>query len=166
MKTRCLILPALVWVFFLHTVVWAETWTNAAGKVLTARLEGVRDGRVSLCLPSGRSLSLPLSSLSLAGQERALRLTGQEPPPKDADLFFKQAKQDLHQAALLRQAGKITPTQYSQRSGQILSRFEWLTRHAATQRGGNISTTELDRCKASLRIMIDAAGQIPLQPAP
>ena len=128
----------------------ADTWTNAAGKTIAAELQAVNDGRVKLRLPNGRDLSLPLSSLSKADQQRALDLVGQAPVPSEWAELLAQARRDLERAAVFLKDGKITQETYARRRAQVIDRFDQLLQLSARQHGKTLSPALVNRWKESL----------------
>lgn len=115
----------------------ADTWTNRAGHVLTARLVAMEGGQVLLQSTNagGRTWRLPLTSLMPADQQRARALTGPQPIPSELSACLSQAEEDTLRAARFLRGGRITREQYATRCEQIQQRFDHLGRQVLKNRG-------------------------------
>jgi hypothetical protein len=138
----------------------ADTWTNRAGHVLTARLVAIQGEHLILQHANGRTWRLPLSSLKPADQQRAREQTGTEPLPSELRALLNQAEEDIQRAAQFLQGGKITREEYEARCQQIRQRFEHLARQALKDRGQQSDLAILDRLKQRL----DPAVLTPTRP--
>jgi hypothetical protein len=114
----------------------ADTWTNQAGHVLTARLIALEGEKVVLQQANGRTLRLPLASLTPADQERARAQTGTESVPPELRPLLRQAEDDIRRAALFLEGGKINRDEYGARCEQVKQRFEFLGTEALKAAGG------------------------------
>jgi hypothetical protein len=113
----------------------ADTWTNVAGHVLTAKLLAVEDGQALLQETNGHIRRVPLTSLKPADQKRAGAQTGTEPLPASLKVPFEQAQEDINRAAQFLEGGRITREQYAARCQAIKRRFEHFSQQAV-QNGG------------------------------
>ncbi len=128
----------------------ADTWTNLAGQVLTARLAAIEGEHVLLQATNGRLWRVPLASLRPADRQRARELTGTEPVPTDLKIPLDQAQEDITRAAQFLQGGKITREEYAARCEKIKQRFEYLGLQALKDRGEGSDTAILGRLKRRL----------------
>ena len=106
--------------------VYADSWTNRAGHVLSADLVSIDGEHVILRGTNGRIRRLPLSSLKPSEQQRAIRQSGTEPLPSELTACFSQAQEDIRRAAQFLHGGRITPENYAVRCQAIIKRFECL----------------------------------------
>jgi hypothetical protein len=130
--------------------VQADTWTNQAGQVLTARLVAVDGEKVVLQPANGRTLHLPLASLAPADQERVRALTGNETVPPVLRPFFTKAEDDIQRAAMFHAGGKINREEYDARCEQIKQWFEVLAAEALKPAGGQTNAPLPSRLKQRL----------------
>ncbi len=110
----------------------ADSWTNRAGHVLTARLIAIQGDHVILQSTNTKAQSwrLPLASLKPADQQRAREQTGTVRLPSELQACLNQAEQDIHRAAQFLHGGRITPEQYAARCRKIQESFEGSGRQA------------------------------------
>jgi hypothetical protein len=142
---------AAVWVGLAFGVAArADTWTNVAGHVVTAKLLAIEGGRMLLQDTNGRIRRVPLSSLKPADRERAWAQTGIEPLPADLKIPLEQAQEDINRAAQFLQGGRITHEQYAARCQTIKQRFEHFSQQALKNRGEPSDTAILERLKHRL----------------
>jgi hypothetical protein len=145
----------------------AETWTNVAGQVVTARLVGIQGEHVLLQRANGRTLRVPLSSLKPADRVRAREQTGTEQLPAELKIPLDQARADIQRAAQFLEGGKITREEYAARCQKIQQRFEYFVRQALKDRGEKSDEALLERLKRRLdQAQADAAASLPQRPGP
>jgi hypothetical protein len=113
----------------------ADSWTNRAGRALTARLLAIEGEQVVLQNTNGRTWRLALASLNSADQQRARAQVGSEPLPSELKACLNQAKEDIQRAAQFLQGGKITREEYATRCQRIKQRFEQLVLAVFKDRG-------------------------------
>lgn len=128
----------------------ADTWTNVAGHVLTARLLAVEDGQALLQVTNGHIRRVPLTSLKPADQKRAEAQTGTEPLPAGLKTPFEQAQEEINRAAQFLQGGRITRAQYTVRCQTIKQRFEHFGQQALQNDGEPADPAILERLKHRL----------------
>jgi len=128
----------------------ADTWTNRAGHVITARLVAIEGEQIVLQHTNGRTWRLPLSSLHPADQQRAREQTGTEPIPSELSACLTQAQEDIHRAAQFLHGGRITPEEYAARCEMVLQRFEHLGRQTLKDGGEKPDDKLLERLKQRL----------------
>ncbi len=102
----------------------ADTWTNVAGHVVSARLLAVENEQALLQTTNGRLQRVLLASLKPADRERARAQTGFEPLPAGLKALFEQAQQDIQRAAQFLHGGKITRDQFKAHCQTVRQRFE------------------------------------------
>jgi hypothetical protein len=128
----------------------AETWTNVAGQVVTARLVDIQGDHVLLQRTNGRTWRVPLSSLKPADRIRARAQTGTEQLPAELRIPLEQAQADIQRAAQFLEGGKITREEYAARGQTIKQRFEYFVRQALKDRGEKSDEALLERLKRRL----------------
>jgi hypothetical protein len=157
---RCMRFAAVCLGLLLALPAHADTWTNAAGHVITAKLVAIEGGQVLLQNTNGRTWRLPLTSLKPADRQRAREQAGTEPLPNDLKIPFEQAQEDIHRAAQFLHGGKITREEYATRCETLRQRFEHLGQQALKERGEPADTVILDRLKQRLDQSTRSAGTI------
>ena len=73
----------------------ADLWTNQAGHVIEAKLQGFDGATVTLLRTNGSQLKLPLSALSKPDQNRVLLKSGKAVAPAFVHDAFRDAKEIL-----------------------------------------------------------------------
>ena len=94
MRTTGLIL--LGWLT-MATPLWADLWTNQAGRVIEARLKAFDGASVTLTRTNGSSLRLPLSALCQTDQRRVLSLKGHSIVPIFVQAAYRDARTIIDQ---------------------------------------------------------------------
>jgi len=113
-----LILAALCMVA--AVTVRSESWTNAAGHAIEAKLISLEDDVVCLQLPGGSSIRMPLASLSKSDQARACRAMGQEEIPASVLADFNQCRRTLLRLKQLRNTEALSDGEHRKRHALTL----------------------------------------------
>ena len=94
MRTMPLIL--LGWLT-MATPLWADLWTNQAGRAIEARLKAFDGASVTLTRTNGSSLQLPLSALCPTDQQRVLSQMGHSVAPAFVQAAYRDARRIIEQ---------------------------------------------------------------------
>jgi hypothetical protein len=95
MRTMCRIV--LLGVITTAMPLWADLWTNQAGRVIEARLEAFDGTQVTLTRTNGSRLKLPIGALSQADQDRVRRQAGHSLAPAFVEAAYRDAKAVIEQ---------------------------------------------------------------------
>ncbi|MBI2949327.1 MAG: hypothetical protein HYY23_16925, partial [Verrucomicrobia bacterium] len=81
----------------LATPLWADLWTNQAGRVIEARIEAFDGAWVTLARTNGFRLRLPVGVLCHADQHRVRRQTGHSIAPAFVQGAYRDARAIIEQ---------------------------------------------------------------------
>jgi len=90
MRAPCL--TVLIGLLTMAPPLWADLWTNQAGRVIEARLETFDGSQVTFARTNGTSLKFPLSALCQTDQHRVRLQTGYSVAPAFVQSAYRDAK--------------------------------------------------------------------------
>lgn len=133
----CIACAALA--LFCREALRAESWTNSAGHAIEAKLVSSRDSTAVFELPDGKTMTVPLASLSVADQARVRAASRTPAVPAALQVEYAQCERVLQRLAVLQNAGRITETERRERTKTAMDRL------AAACRGLQLAESEQDR---------------------
>ncbi|HBA86040.1 MAG TPA: hypothetical protein DCZ95_18295 [Verrucomicrobia bacterium] len=101
----------------------ADTWTNAAGHALEATPVALDGTTITLRIPSGRELRMPLHSFLPEEQRRLKESLGIPDVPGPLTSAFRLAKSQLETAQALYADGRIDEREHTARRNNVIQTF-------------------------------------------
>jgi hypothetical protein len=101
----------------------ADVWTNTAGHAIEAELVSLNGKTAVFKLPDGREMTLPISGLQTAEQERARRQTNRVEVPERLRVEFDQCVRTLKRLRTLQDTGRLAPGEQDEQARIALARL-------------------------------------------